>query len=123
MGSLERLRILAAEDELLVAMQLEDILRTLGCAVVGPVASLADALEAARGERLDGAVIDVNLRGELIFPAAEILVDRGVPILFCSGYIDASLFPEAFRDHPRITKPYHDEMLQQALVRMFAAAA
>jgi CheY-like chemotaxis protein len=80
------LRILIAEDEALVAMMIEDIVTDLGCTVVGPAASVARALALIDGERLDGALVDLNLGGEHARPIAEALVARGIPFVFVSGY-------------------------------------
>ncbi len=57
-------RIMIVDDELLVAMMVEDTLIEAGCEVVGPYARLSEALSAATWEQLDGAVLDVNLGGE-----------------------------------------------------------
>ncbi|MFC3126852.1 HWE histidine kinase domain-containing protein [Pseudoroseomonas globiformis] len=80
-------RILLAEDEPLVAMELESKLRRLGFIVVGPAATLQRAMELATGEEeLAGAVLDVNLNGQAVFPLADLLVRRNVPVLFATGY-------------------------------------
>ena len=78
--------MLVVEDEFLIAMDLEAMLRDLACAVVGPIADLASALRAAREEMLDLALLDANLGGEPVTAVAEALVARGVPIVFCTGY-------------------------------------
>ena len=80
---LARRRILVVEDEALIAMDLEWTLRQSGCEVVGPVATLGDAVRAAATEHpLDGAILDVNLGRERVFPVADLLADRGraVPV-------------------------------------------
>ena len=74
-------RVLVAEDELLVAMLIEDILEDNGCHVIGPFGSLGDALAAADAATVDVAVLDVNLRGDKIYPVAERLASRGIPFL------------------------------------------
>ncbi|WP_160936867.1 HWE histidine kinase domain-containing protein [Teichococcus coralli] len=80
-------RVLLAEDEPLVAMELETQLHALGFTVVGPAASLSEALRLASEEALlDAAVLDVNLRGQAVFPVADLLVRRGVPVVFATGY-------------------------------------
>lgn len=78
--------VLLAEDEALVALELAETLAELGCVVAGPAATLAEALRLAEQEPLDAAVLDVNLRGQAAFPAADMLVRRGVPVLFVTGY-------------------------------------
>eukprot|EP01037_Dinobryon_pediforme_P004336 gene4336-4385_t len=68
-------RVMIVEDELLVAMMIEDILLEEDCDVLGPYTNLADALKAAASEAMDLAVLDVNLRGEKIYPVARMLSD------------------------------------------------
>lgn len=79
-------RVLVVEDEVIVAMQLEDLLRDMGCAVVGPACRLEDALEMAEIEGLDAAVLDVNLNGRSVCPVAIRLRARGVPVVYATGY-------------------------------------
>lgn len=63
----------------------------MGSEVVGPAATIEEALRLARSEALDGAVLDVNVRGERIDPVAEALMARGVPMLFATGYGEVKL--------------------------------
>jgi DNA-binding response OmpR family regulator len=79
-------RVLVVEDEFLIAMMIEDVLLDQDCVVVGPFASLADAVQAADSAVVDLAVLDVNLRGEKVYPAAEKLAARGIPFLLLTGY-------------------------------------
>lgn len=108
-------RVLIVEDELLVAMSLEDTLRALGCDVIGPVATLNEALRIAGEVEADVAILDVNLRGEQVFPAAEILARRSIPLIFCSGFVGASPLPAIFRDALQVPKPYTDRVIASAL--------
>jgi len=110
-------RVLLAEDETLVAMLLEDDLRSAGYAVVGPFMSLAKAVQASRHERFDLAVLDVNLNGEMIYPLADELCARGIPFALLSGYGPTSL-PERFRTLPRISKPYDPDALLREIKRI-----
>ena len=86
-------RVLIVEDELLVAMLIEDILIEQGCLISGPVATLTNALHAAQGA-VDIAVLDVNLAGIRSYPVAELLSCRGIPFLFLTGYGDRAIPPE-----------------------------
>jgi DNA-binding response OmpR family regulator len=99
-------RVLVVEDELLVAMLVETALEDENCIIVGPYGGLREALEAARSEALDVAVLDINLAGELVFPVAEVLAGRGVPFLLLSGYGDVAL-PSNRRHWPICSKPFN----------------
>ena len=74
-------RILVVEDNFLAAEVVRDRLESGGCTVVGPVGRIADALQLAEHEALDGAILDVNLNGEWCFPIAVALRQRGVPFV------------------------------------------
>src|SRR5271168_1114767 len=95
--SLSGIRVLVAEDEMLVSLVIEDILTDSECVVVGPFHRVQTALEAARAETLDAAVLDVNLSGIMIYPVAEILAARGIPFVLVSGYGRGAL-PAAHQD-------------------------
>jgi DNA-binding response OmpR family regulator len=120
-GGERRLRVLLAEDELLVAMDIEATLQALGCELVGPVATVAEVERLADSGDFDGAVLDVNLRGEQIFRALPRLIERGVPILLSSGYEEASLFPDEFRRLPVLVKPYEGSQLAARLKELFGS--
>ena len=75
--SLAGCRILVVEDEMLIAMLIEETLQELGCVVVGPVARLDTALQLASEEALDAAMLDVTIRGGHVYPVAERLLARG----------------------------------------------
>ena len=85
---------MVVEDELLVAMLIEDALREQGYDVVGPFTNLPDALAAAGRELADVALLDVNLRGQRVYPVAELLEARGIPFLLLSGYGTDAVPPE-----------------------------
>jgi CheY-like chemotaxis protein len=91
MSSRGDLRILLVEDEAIIAIMLEDMLADLGCEVVGPAASIAEATRMARSEALGGAFLDVNLGGESVYPVADLLAARGIPFVFVSGYGPAGI--------------------------------
>ncbi len=112
-------RVLLVEDEVLVAMLLEDVLRDAGCAVVGPVGRLSDAVAAARDEQIDAALLDVNLAGQKVFPAAAILAGRGVPFLLLTGYGGTALPPDA-PPWPVCAKPFRPSELVERLSALMA---
>ena len=109
-------RILLAEDELLVAAEIEAMLVELGCEVVGPLATVAEVKRLTGAERLDGALLDVKLRGEQVFSAVPALQARRIPVVLSSGYQSPALFPQEFRGLPMLVKPY-DRAQLAALLR------
>jgi two-component SAPR family response regulator len=109
------------EDELLVAMGLEDLLEEFGFEVVGPYPTVTAAREALQEGAVDGAVLDVNVCGELVFPFAETLRERQVPFVFCTGHAETGRFPATLAAAPRVAKPYTAEGLRSALNTVLAA--
>lgn len=108
-------RLFIVEDETLVLFNLEDILTDLGCIVVGQAMRLSEAERLAESvDRPDCAILDVNIGGKPVFPVAEVLARRGVPIIFATGYGAAGL-PEEWRHFPVIVKPYSREDVERAL--------
>src|SRR3954469_6352728 len=79
-------RVLVVEDEMMVAMYVEDLLTDLGFEVAAVATGLEQALPLARNGEFDFAVLDINLAGQLSFPVADELRKRGIPFLFASGY-------------------------------------
>jgi len=104
MSSHQGLRVFIVEDETLVLFNLEDILGELGCVVVG------QAMRLEQAEKLAATVE----RPDWVFPVAEILVRRGVPVIFATGYGAAGL-PEEWRGHPVVLKPYTRDDLVRAI--------
>jgi DNA-binding response OmpR family regulator len=103
-------RVLIVEDEMLVAVLIEDLMAELGCSTVGPCGSVAMALDTIRTESFDLAVLDVNLDGELVYPVAEALAERQIPFLFLSGYGDEAI-PPGHRDWRVCAKPFRADDL------------
>ena len=114
-------RVLVVEDEMLIAMMVEDVLRALGCQIVGPVASVDQALKLALEETFDAALLDVTIRGGKVYPVANVLLARGIPFVFASGYGEWAL-PETLRDQPRLTKPFTDAQLEEQIISLCNAA-
>jgi len=111
---LHGLRLLVVEDESLVALMIEDMLEELGCIVAASAASLARALALAHSEKLDGALLDMNLAGQPVYPVAEILTDRRVPFIFATGY-DRSTIDRRFAHVPVVHKPFDARELGRVL--------
>lgn len=112
-------RILVVEDEMIVAMLIEDILMDGGATVVGPAARVAKALELLGTEAVDAALLDVNLAGETTTAVAEELRRRGIPFAFATGYGAAGL-PDGFATQPLLQKPFQERDLQEVMARVLA---
>jgi CheY-like chemotaxis protein len=111
-------RILVVEDELLIGMLLEDMLVDLGYEVAATASSFDDALQLAREGEFDGAILDVNVNGQEIFPVADVLAGRQIPFLFATGYGERGL-PPAFQERPTLQKPFQQEALEAKLASLF----
>jgi len=107
-------RVLVVEDEYLIRMLLEDMLDELGYDVAAAVGTISEARQIATEGEFNAAILDVNLDGQEIYPVADILVGRGLPFLFVTGYGERSL-PEAYRGRPALQKPFQAEQLKATL--------
>ncbi|MFO1013703.1 MAG: response regulator [Caulobacteraceae bacterium] len=108
-------RILVVEDEMMIAMLVEDMLADLGCDVVGPAHGLETALKMATDDdHLDAAVLDVNLGGQQVFAVADALRAKGVPAIFSTGYGEAGL-RDVDAGAPVLQKPFRAGDLAKAL--------
>ncbi|MBC7160021.1 MAG: response regulator [Porphyrobacter sp.] len=112
-----KLRVLLVEDELLVAMMLEDMLDQLGHAVAASVPTLDAALAAISEGGFDCAILDLNLTTDTSLPAAEALQARRIPFAFASGY-GALDFGDRFGEVPALPKPYAVADVAQLLERL-----
>jgi two-component sensor histidine kinase/DNA-binding response OmpR family regulator len=104
-------RVLLVEDEVLIGLMMRDLLTEAGYAVSGPHSSIAPAISAAEDTRFDGAVLDINLGAELIYPVADVLAGQGVPFVFVTGYDEHSV-DSRFADVPILQKPLDRRMLE-----------
>lgn len=113
---IEGLRLFVVEDEALVAMLLEDMLTDLGCVVVDTAGSLDQALDRLEdiAGQADGAILDVNLGGEQVYPFADALAARKVPFLFATGYGRVGVAAR-YPTTPVLAKPYAPDELAAAL--------
>ena len=107
-------RVLVVEDEMMVALFIEDTLRELGCDVLEPAHTLVDAHARIEDHEVDAAVLDINIAEDEVYPVAERLAARGVPFVFATGYALESIHEE-WRNRPVVRKPYHAEQLRAAL--------
>ena len=113
--------VLIVEDEMCLAMMLEDILLDAGYAVC-KAARLPAALQLVETELFDVAILDINLAGKEVFPVADALSERGIPFLFTSGYGENGV-PAEYRHHPTLQKPYDGGQLQDTLSALLLARA
>jgi len=112
----EKGHILLVEDEAFVAMMMKDLIAEFGFQVVGPFGKVADAIEVLDQHPLVGAVLDVNLASEKIYPLAEQLSGRGIPFVFVTGYA-ADAIEDRFAGVPVLQKPVDSAALRAALNR------
>jgi CheY-like chemotaxis protein len=114
--------ILLVEDEVLVAILLEDMLGELGCARVVSASTVTDALAQLSGFRPDAAMLDVNLAGEMVYPVAERLAAENIPFVFTTGY-GARGVADAWAGRPVLQKPYSMDALSAQLQQLMRLAA
>jgi CheY-like chemotaxis protein len=108
-------RLLVVEDEYILATELTHALEGEGVEVIGPASCVKDALELlATQDKIDGAVLDINLRGHKVYPIAETLRRRSVPFVFTTGY-EAWIIPEVYQDVPRLEKPVDTRALARLI--------
>ena len=109
------LRILIVEDNFIIAAAIARFLKAQGAEVAGPAATIAAALALiANVERIDGAVLDINLHGELVYPVVDALRSKGVPMVLMTGYDQEALMP-GYSDIPCLQKPFTIERLMEAM--------
>ncbi len=112
MDTKSRARVLIVEDDWLQAADLAQHFSNLGLEVVGPATSITAGLRLAR--EADMAVLDINLSGQPVYPIADLLNERGVPMVFYTSY-SALAIPERFRFASRLDKPATTQQIDQAL--------
>jgi DNA-binding NtrC family response regulator len=114
-------RILIVEDSPIIAQDTEEMVSALGGEVVGPAPNMAVALVLAQEERIEAAVVDINIRGGKAFSVLTILEERGIPFVLTSGYADWTM-PEAWQGRPRLPKPYSHTALREQLEQLLGSS-
>jgi two-component SAPR family response regulator len=112
-------RVLVVEDEITVALLIEDMVNELAYEVAGIVSRLDDAMRLLDSETFDLAMLDVHLGGKMVFPFAAELEAREIPFLFATAY-GARGIPEEFRGRPVLQKPFGPVELRRALMELSA---
>lgn len=120
--SLAGRRVLVVEDEPLIAMLLEDMLSDLAVEAAHTADSVPAALDAVASlDGLDGAILDMNLRGRSVDPVADALAEKGIPFVFASGYGQGAPGVGRHDGAPVLAKPFRKEALEEALLTVFAS--
>lgn len=117
---LEGRQVLVVEDEMTIALVIEEMVLGVGAELVGPVARLDAALRLAREAMIDVAILDINIRGGASYGVADILAERQIPFIFCTGYGDWAL-EERHRDRPRLSKPFKTDELEDQILQLLTA--
>jgi DNA-binding NarL/FixJ family response regulator len=112
-------KILIVEDSLLLADQLGRLLEAEGCSIIGPAATVDQALRLAELASLDGAILDINLQGAPSFVVGTALARRGKPFMIVTGYGEQFQLPHELRAAPRLQKPVEPRTITEQAVRTF----
>jgi CheY-like chemotaxis protein len=116
-------RVLVLEDNFIIAMEAEDILKSIGIDDVDIAGTIAEAQALIEEHFFDFALLDVNLGSQTSFDFAGILIERNIAFGFVSGYGDDFVFPPALRDISRITKPFNESSVAGLLGAALASRA
>ncbi|MCA1490037.1 response regulator [Sinorhizobium alkalisoli] len=118
---LQGIRILIAEDEILIALDLEAAFRDAGAEIIGPFMTLPEALQAAGSEPVSIAILDIRLGTATTEAVSDLLADRGIPFLFYSGQKLTAEMQRKWGDAVLIDKPATQDDIVSAAVRVLAA--
>jgi len=116
-------RVLVVEDEFLISDDISVTFARLGVSTIGPAHTLEGAMLLLESSaKVDGAVLDINLQGQMVFPLADALRKRCVPFVFATGY-SQSVIPERFQAVPRCEKPVDPAKVLHALFAVASRSA
>jgi CheY-like chemotaxis protein len=110
--------VLIVEDEALVGLQVEQVLRDAGCEPIGPAATILEAINHVLTGKVEAALLDVNLAGGRSYAVADMLAAKGVPFAFCTGYSGPTDLPARFADACVLTKPLRAQQILESLPRL-----
>jgi CheY-like chemotaxis protein len=117
------MRVLLVEDNYIIALDLAELVREAGAEPVGPVATVRDALAALEAERVEAAILDINLGEENALGLAPVLRGRAIPFAFATGYSPDDVLPPEQADAPVLAKPYSAAEVRAILDRLRDATA
>ncbi len=107
--------ILVVEDDYFLAQEIARKIRICGASILGPVSNVHDALDVLKeATSIDGAILDINLMGEMAYPIADALLARRTPFLFVTGYDPALVSPD-YRNVTCLQKPVEIKDIVRAL--------
>ena len=116
---LRKPRVLLIEDDVLIALLVEQVLIECGCECVGPVTHLGEALICAKTAEVDLAFLNLIIHGTYAYEVAETLALRGIPFSFISG-VPRSGLAKKWSKIPYIEKPFGEEKIYQMLLTLLA---
>ena len=116
LSSLAGLKVFVVEDDVLIGMIVTDELQEAGATVIGPFIHVDDALKGVAEHDFDVALLDVNLHGIPVWPIANLIKEKGIPVVFSTGYSDRMVRPEPLAEIPIISKPYDERVLIKCLL-------
>ena len=109
------MRLLVVEDNMIIALDLEEMLTRGGAASVDVVSSVSEALRILDRLDIDAAILDLNLGAENSIPVADRLHSKNIPFVFATGYGERASIPEHLAGAPIMDKPYNEGTINDAL--------
>ena len=106
--------VFLVEDEVMIRMMVADMLEELGYRVAAEAGDINDAMRLAQSTEFDLAILDVNVNGKVISPVADVIMAKGCPFIFATGYGSSGL-PEQYRDRPALQKPFQLDALSRTI--------
>jgi response regulator RpfG family c-di-GMP phosphodiesterase len=110
-------RVLLVEDEVLISIHVAQLLEEIGCEMIGPLADIPSAVQAAETGVIDAAILNLVIGGVEGYAVAEVLAARGIPFAFASGVPETSI-DDAWKEQPFLSKPYLVDDLRLVLSRL-----
>ena len=113
--------VFLVEDEVMIRMMVADMLEELGYKVAAEAGDINEVMRLAQSTEFDLAILDVNVNGKVISPVADVIMAKGCPFIFATGYGSSGL-PEEYRDRPSLQKPFQLETLAQVITSTLKSA-